>query len=321
MPADNDQSGDLGPYHDGERAVQRLYGKEDMAAKMGQRMIRDHMPDEHRAFFAQLPFVVVGGRTDAGDLYATLMAKDGMPFMSSPDATSLRIAATLPAADPLAGSLVDGADIGLLGIEPHSRRRNRMNGTVRQPPAMDEGFYVDVVQSFGNCPQYIQARTFTALTPSGSPAEDSDHLTDAMQAIIAASDTVFIATAHGSAAADRRTGVDVSHRGGKPGFVRTVGDRQLSWPDFRGNYMFSTIGNIQCDPRAALVFTDFGTGDMLWISGKATVRFEGTDIDAFDGAERMFDFQLTHARLARGCFPLRSQDVGYARQLEKTGHW
>ena len=61
-------------------------------------------------------------------------------------------------------------------------------------------------------------------------------------------------------------GADISHRGGRPGFVRVDGD-VLTIPDFRGNRYFNTLGNLIAEPRASLLFVDFETGDLLQLQG------------------------------------------------------
>jgi predicted pyridoxine 5'-phosphate oxidase superfamily flavin-nucleotide-binding protein len=144
-------------FHEGERAVQARVGAavRERMEQIGPRVIRDFMPDQHREFFEQLPFVVAGTVDDAGQPWASVLAQPP-GFIHSPDAHRLLLRAQPLQGDPLQGTLADGASIGLLGIEPHTRRRNRMNGIVRGLNA--SGFAVEVSQSFGNCPKYIQAR-------------------------------------------------------------------------------------------------------------------------------------------------------------------
>ena len=151
------------PFHPGERTAQRLAGATDAAAA-GSAFIRDAMPDEHRRFFAALPFLVVAGGDNDGRTWVSVL--DGPEgFATSPDPRHLMIGTTLAQGDPLAASLAGGGPVGLLGIDLTTRRRNRLNGTV--VAVRDEGFVVEVDQSFGNCPRYIQAREPSPRT--GSP--------------------------------------------------------------------------------------------------------------------------------------------------------
>jgi predicted pyridoxine 5'-phosphate oxidase superfamily flavin-nucleotide-binding protein len=213
---------------------------------------------------------------------------------------------------------VEGADIGLLGIELHSRRRNRLNGTVLDPNP--RGFTVRVGQSFGNCPQYIQARQFE-MRPAAIPKARYDFtaLGAADREIIAQSDTFFIATA--ARGTDSARGVDVSHRGGKPGFVRVEDEQTLLIPDFAGNLHFNTVGNLLLNPRAGLLFIDFEQGDLRYLTGHIEVIWEGAELRAFTGAERLLRFQLTAGRRVEGSLPLRWSAPDFSPFLERTGAW
>ncbi|MDR5671235.1 pyridoxamine 5'-phosphate oxidase family protein, partial [Burkholderia cenocepacia] len=84
--------------------------------------------------------------------------------------------------------------------------------------------------------------------------------------------------------------VDVSHRGGKAGFVRIGDDGVLTIPDFAGNLFFATLGNFRVNPRAGIVFADFETGDVLQMTGEAEVDLDSPEIAAFQGAERLWRF-------------------------------
>jgi predicted pyridoxine 5'-phosphate oxidase superfamily flavin-nucleotide-binding protein len=190
--------------------------------------------------------------------------------------------------DPLCGGLALGADLGLLGIEPATRRRNRMNGTV---VVLDEaGFEVRVDQSFGNCPQYIQARSprWVERAPA-EPVELGPRLDAAAGRLIARADTLFIASAAPGA------GADVSHRGGRPGFIHVEIDQDrtvLTFPDFRGNFFFNTLGNLVAHPKAGLLFVDYATGDVLQVTGRATIVASGPEVEAFAGAQRMVRIEV-----------------------------
>jgi predicted pyridoxine 5'-phosphate oxidase superfamily flavin-nucleotide-binding protein len=305
------------PWHAGERAMQTRVGVGERMARVGGRAIRDFMPDQHRDFFARLPFLVVGSVDHAGWVWASLLA--GRPgFAASPDPRSLTIAALPVAGDPLAGALAPGTKLGLLGIELPSRRRNRMNGSVI---ALDgAGFTVAVEQSFGNCPQYIQARDYASVeaTPAGVRVETFTALDEAARALIARSDTFFVASASGS---DGRHDVDVSHRGGRPGFVGIDGDGALVVPDYAGNRFFNTLGNLTANPRAGLLFVDFASGDLLQLTGTTTIVWEGPALNAFAGAERLWRVAPSQGRWLRGALPLRLELREFSPTLEGTGTW
>jgi predicted pyridoxine 5'-phosphate oxidase superfamily flavin-nucleotide-binding protein len=309
------------PFHAGERAAQERLGVRAKLEAHGSSFIRAAMPEQHREFFAQLPFVLVGSVDRAGQPWASVLT--GPPgFLAAPDATHLRVRARPLFADPLHGSLAPGAPLGLLGIEPHTRRRNRANVTVER--MTEEGFSARLDQSFGNCPKYIQARQAALVDAAPGPAERrvrrGSSLDAAMRRIVAAADTYFIASAF-AGDASQPAGVDVSHRGGKPGFVRVDDERTLSAPEFVGNFYFNTTGNLLLDPRAGLLFIDFASGDLLYLAVRARVIWDGAEVDAFAGAQRLFRFDVEQAILVERSLPLRWGAAQLSPQLEKTGAW
>jgi predicted pyridoxine 5'-phosphate oxidase superfamily flavin-nucleotide-binding protein len=146
-------------------------------------------------------------------------------------------------------------------------------------------------------------------------------LGDAERRAIATADTFFIATAYLDNAAGAARGVDVSHRGGNPGFVHIDGDT-LTVPDFAGNGHFNTFGNIEVNPRAGLLFIDFEQGNLLYLTGRAEVIWDGDpEIAAYAGAERLFKFHLTQGIRVEGSLPLTWSTPEYSRFLAETGPW
>jgi hypothetical protein len=188
-------------------------------------------------------------------------------FVHSPDPATLRIDALPAPGDPAASGVAAGQPIGLLGLDLTTRRRNRANGRIA---AADDGITVAIEQSFGNCAQYIQTRTPAPQARAPRPAEALSGLDGRAHRVIAAADTFFVASRSRAGIYDG--GLDVSHRGGRPGFVAVRGDT-LIVPDFRGNRFFNTLGNLLGDPRAGLLFIDFATGDLLQLQGKATIEW------------------------------------------------
>jgi predicted pyridoxine 5'-phosphate oxidase superfamily flavin-nucleotide-binding protein len=306
------------PFHAGEVAMQRAAGVAERLRELGPRVIRDHMPDQHREFFEQLPTLLIGSVDAQLRPWASMLA--GLPgFIETRDAQHLRVGALPVPGDPLAAQLRIGAALGLLGIEPSTRRRNRMNGTV---VALDAGgFELRVDQSFGNCPQYIQARSAQwvgdAPAAHGGRREGASLSADAA-ALIARADTLFIASAAPG------HGADVSHRGGKPGFVRVETGAKgsaLTLPDFRGNMFFNTLGNIVAHPRAGLLFVDHANGELLQLTGRASVIADGPQVQAFAGAQRLLRIEVDEGVWAARTLPLRWSAPQFAPQLAATGHW
>jgi len=284
------------PFHPGERAVQQRLGVRERIERGGRRLIRDAMPEEHREFFELLPFLVVGSLDAAGRPWASLLSGDP-GFVTSPHPRSLMVASTPLLGDPLRENLRAGAPLAVLGIQLETRRRNRANGRVVW--SNDRGFELGVEQSFGNCKQYIHART--RGEPRHLPGAAAERvpggslLSPRAVELLADCDTAFLATASANAAQGGREGVDVSHRGGPPGFARVdpSGDHtRITLPDYAGNNMFNSFGNIQVNPRAGLVAVDFASGDLLSLTGSAHVLWDSPDLARFPGAERLLEVEV-----------------------------
>jgi predicted pyridoxine 5'-phosphate oxidase superfamily flavin-nucleotide-binding protein len=298
-------------YHSGERAVQEAAGVRDRAEQLG-RMFRPFMVDAQRGFFEHLPFVLVGSLDAAGQPWASMLI--GEPgFIRAHDPETLLIFAQPAGDDPLSGAIREGAALGLLGIEPQHRRRNRINGHVQEVGS--RGFSVHVDQAYGNCPKYITPRRPTRdgaeLQPAAAMLE-APQLSDGALACISAADTCFIASASGRLApeGDRREGVDVSHRGGAPGFVQVTQEpsgTRLWMPDYPGNNAFNTLGNIASYPRAGLLFPNFETGDILQLTCDAELHFDGAELERFSGAQRLASFRVQSGRYVPHFMPFRWQ--------------
>ena len=299
------------PFHADEVAAQTRAGV--MTTRSG---IRDLMPQQHRGFFAAMPYLLAATSDAAGWPLATLL--EGDPgFVTSPDPATLRIGALPGASDPAAGTIRVTDEIGLLGIDFGTRRRNRANGIVAGVGA--SGFTVAVRQSFGNCPQYIQRRTVTRARASDGPAREFTSLGPAARSLIQRADTFFVAS-RSRAGIGPGGGADISHRGGRPGFVRVESDTLLV-PDFRGNRYFNTLGNMMGEPRASLLFLDFETGDLLQLQGLASIDWSAAAATLVPGAERIWQFRITRGWCRQRAAALRGTFIDYSPVTLRTGTW
>ncbi|MFS4582782.1 pyridoxamine 5'-phosphate oxidase family protein [Phaeobacter sp. C3_T13_0] len=260
----------VNPFHDGELQAQIRAGVGDVATWAGG-FIRDFLPDQHRTFHTSLPFLVVSGADTSGRTWVTMV--DGAEgFVTSPDPQTVTLDTDIDATDPLFQAFQTGTDIGVLGIELASRRRNRFSGRIR---AGANGYTIDIYQTFGNCPQYIHERTWTRAAKNAVVnAQYSDALTNAQIALITASDTMFVGSGHNGRPGAASNGFDASHRGGAPGFVHILDGTHLQIPDYAGNNFFNTIGNLVSNPRIGLMFVDFDTGGLLHVSGRTTIDWD-----------------------------------------------
>ncbi|MFJ2559054.1 MULTISPECIES: pyridoxamine 5'-phosphate oxidase family protein [unclassified Streptomyces] len=257
----------MDPYHQGSRAVQTRVGVRDVADHVG-RSIGQDIRDVAAAFLGLQPMLVIGAADETGRMWSSLLT--GAPgFVRATGRRRISVAAGLPDGDPLAAALAtEGTAVGTIALDPRTRRRMRLNGTAG-PTA--RGFAVEAERVFSNCPKYLQKRDLQRDRRGSVPARPGAvrrgrELTPGQEGFVHAADTFFIATA----SAD---GADASHRGGNPGFVRVTSPNELSWQDYGGNSMFLTLGNLENDPRAGLLFLDWSTGTTLQLSGTATTAF------------------------------------------------
>jgi ferredoxin-NADP reductase/predicted pyridoxine 5'-phosphate oxidase superfamily flavin-nucleotide-binding protein len=312
------------PFHAGEKAFQSMVGKREAIESFGQRTIRSYMPEQHREFFAQLPFMIIGSVDSHGWPWASILP--GRPgFVASPDPATLTLAASVLHGDPLQHALKPDTPLGLLGIEINTRRRNRLNAHVARVESDRVTLSVD--QSFGNCPQYIQQRTVDFIREPGEAATSSavieslTSLDEAAKVMIGAADTFFVTSNIVPADRPQVEGVDVSHRGGKPGFVKIEGNT-LTVPEYPGNYYFNTLGNFLINPKAGLVFLNFQTGDVLQLTGTVELLDDtDSEIQAFKGAERGWRFTLKRAIRLTDALPFRSELKEYSPNSLMVGDW
>ena len=291
----------LHAFHEGERAVQDRAGVASIASRVAG-SIHVEVPPPARSFVLEQPFAVLATRTPDGRVWASLV--HGAPgFLSAPSDWVIEIDTKPVAGDPLAASLVAGVPLGALVIDLATRRRMRVNGRVDRPGMP---IRVTVGEVFANCPKYIQRRTLVvddALDPRPAIASLTDALTSAQRERITCADTFFIASGH----AER--GLDASHRGGAPGFVEVLDERRIAWPDYKGNAMFQTLGNLESDPHAGVVVADFASGDVLQLTGLAHVDWDPARAARFPGAERVVELEIDAVRETPGALPLRAVAV------------
>jgi predicted pyridoxine 5'-phosphate oxidase superfamily flavin-nucleotide-binding protein len=290
-------------FHKGERAVQHRVGL-DLPA-WGSAGVDAAIPAIAADFLARQRMVVIGAADDDGAVWASALAgPEGFVEASGERAITVDRGPVGP--DPLAGLFETERDLGMLAIEPATRRRMRVNGGARRVGGRLE---IRTEQVYANCPKYIQARTPEAAAPAAGPAtaRRSARFTVGQRDWIAAADTFFVATRAAG------LGADASHRGGNPGFVAVTGDRGLVWPDYLGNSMYMTLGNLELDPRCGLLFMDWERGRTLHLTGTARVDWDPEGAAAFPGAQRLVRFTLERAVQLDGGLPLRWAFGSYSK--------
>ena len=284
------------PYHKGERVVQERAGVR-LAAKQVASMIQPGLSENMRRFFTEQPFVVTATVDRDDRVWGSLLT--GNPgFASSPAADRVQIDTSPQSGTPLADHGRAGMSVGLLFIDPRDRSRLRVNGTATT--FEDDGFELITEEVYPNCQKYIQRRSLNRVSDVPNDMEVRRHngLDETHRQWIRSADTFFIATAH------PERGGDASHRGGEPGFVDVRGDT-LVVPDYPGNNMFCTLGNIEVTGRAGLLFVDFENGDVLQLSGDANLIWDTTRVNDFEKAERLVKFDVATAVEISNGNPLR----------------
>ncbi|MGD1282793.1 pyridoxamine 5'-phosphate oxidase family protein [Mycobacterium seoulense] len=260
-------------FHEGETATQRRAGVEAEARRLEGMLDASGLSPGAARFLASQRFAALTGRDHDGLLWISPLAAP--PGFLRGRSDVLHVSALPREGDPL-HDLPSGQQVGLIAVDFATRRRLRVNGEFLG--AERGGMTVRVEQSYGNCPKYIHRH---AIDVDGLAAPASRRrttlLTPADEASIAASDTFFLGTSHPT------RGSDASHRGGPPGFVRVDSPNSLWWPDFPGNNMFNSYGNLAVDDEAALLFVDFDTGDALHVTGRARVRWTAPGAPGDDG--------------------------------------
>jgi uncharacterized protein len=262
-------------FHAGEVAVQQRAGTRKEAERLSPMLDPAELRGGIVAFLADRTFAAITARDADGRLWTSPLTGPA-GFLEAVTPTTLAIHARLQEGDPLRG-LPAGQQVGLVVVEFALRRRVRVNGALSA--AGDGTLAIEVEQAYGNCPQYIHQRVLAREDPGlrdpGDVRRDAT-LSPADTGLIRAADTFFLGTTN------PERGSDTSHRGGAPGFVRVDGDR-LWWPDYPGNNLFNSFGNLAVDPEAALLFFDFDTGRTLQLSGAAEIDWDAAGRPGDDG--------------------------------------
>jgi uncharacterized protein len=280
------------PFHPGERAIQEQTGEREVALMNG-RLIGDRIPAAARLFVAQQHYCALGWSSPEHELWAAFLGGPQGFAHTDEDGSQLNlrlddIAGVLSRIPPFAGVEVND-HLGVLFIELATRRRLRASGRCAHKTATELAISIDEAHPL--CPKYIQRRQLEDAAPGGAPSgiQEGEALSTELVAWITGADTFFVASSHPDRSAD------ISHRGGKPGFVRHDGG-VLRIPDYPGNGMFNTLGNFMLNPRAGLTFVDFGANRQLQMTGEVSLDLdagttEGGTAGGTGGTGRWWEFR------------------------------
>lgn len=138
--------------------------------------------------------------------------------------------------------------------------------------------------------------------------------TEEDRAFIASRPMLFVATA------DAQGVPECSYKGGLPGLVRVLDATTLAFPDYDGNGMYRSWGNLEVNPHIALLFPDFENGKRLRVNGTARLLADDPLLGEFPGA--VFMLRVTAQRIFPNCprYLHKLQLVEYSAYAPRTGH-
>ena len=250
-------------------------------------MIQAALDPDFARFLASEPVVYVAASTPTAVWVSPLWGRPGFARAASP--TIVRVNAQLDPVDPLTTAIASGpVPIGMLVLEPMTRARIRINGLAHRT---EHGLEIELTEAFGNCLKYIQRRHPVGLADpvvgQGAAPRRGSHLDSSERRLIGAADTFIVGSRHPT------RGADASHRGGRPGFVEVSQDGSgLTFPDYQGNNMFQTLGNLSVDPAIGLLFVDWHSGRTLQLAGRAEIVWDAARIARWPKAQRLVEVQI-----------------------------
>lgn len=278
-------------FHQGEITVQARAGEAAIAAG-NSRLIADTIFRGAISFVEQQPMAIVSSRDLEQQLWASILIGN-FGFVKVPDPGTIIFDTQRLISDPgdiFFSNIAHDNEIGGLFIELDSRKRLRVNGTCTVD---NSKIAFKVREVYPNCPKYIQRRVMDMpeyFERTQSVSTEGTALTATMINWIKSADTLFVA----SAGPNGR--LDASHRGGNPGFVEIMEDGTLKIPDYPGNSMFNTFGNLLENPQAGLLFIDFENRQTLQLTGTTSLLFDQTtesDLLKTKGTGRYWYFHPT----------------------------
>jgi len=256
-------------FHEGELAIQRKAGVA-VATKSFERQISNSIVRGAISFIENQAMAIISSVDLQKKIWVSVLFGD-FGFVKVPDPNSLFIDLTnvySDKSDIVYSNIENESQLGTLFIELATRRRFRINGI-----AQKTGDQIDlsVVESYANCPKYIQQRIIhnpTKINDSNAKKSTGQKFDDRISTWISSADTLFVGTQ------SLNGKMDASHRGGKPGFVEVISGDTIKIPDYQGNNLFNTFGNLEQNPNTGLLFIDFENNTSLQLTGRTTLLFD-----------------------------------------------
>ncbi|MEM7324577.1 MAG: pyridoxamine 5'-phosphate oxidase family protein [Actinomycetota bacterium] len=277
-------------FHPGEVAFQADFGVDTDAFDVGvERAFRPELSDNEVRFVDGLTFSVATSIDGGGRPWVSPLFAPAGGLFEVVDRTTVLVRPEVADGDPLLDNVEATGELGVLYFCPSRRRRAKSLGRA----TLDDGaIRYTMHRNFGLCTKYICKRAHSAgaaaATAVGEGSDVRTSLTQADREQLAASDTIYLGSHH------TEHGADATHRGGPAGFVSVVDDTMLLVPEYLGNGMFNTLGNLLLDDRVALTTVDLRTGRTLQVTGRGATEPSPPD-DAM--SERSILIAITEVRV------------------------
>ena len=276
------------PFHKGEVAVQKRTGEELIALSNG-KIISGRISPAVALFIASLPFAIICTQDEEGQLWVSVLYFES-GYFEFPDEKTLFLQQDKLLSNPLddfSRRLTHHPYMGILFVDPFSRKRYRING---RASVLKNKIKLDVEQAFVNCPKYIQKRNISLQEKEvdfSAEKQEGSFLNNQLKEWISSSDTFFVGSS------DDEGKLDASHRGGKAGFVQVKDYKTLRIPDYVGNSMYNTLGNFEVNPKAGLLFIDFRNHQTLQLTGATEIIWNSPEEDLAPGIRRYWLFHIS----------------------------
>ncbi|WP_404333121.1 pyridoxamine 5'-phosphate oxidase family protein [Mesobacillus maritimus] len=275
-------------FHPGERKVQSMLSVTKSANLVG-RTILPFMKESFQFFIESQPMVVIGSTDPQGYLWSSLVCGN-LGFIRIINERIIRIHIKKQENEMLFTNINSNNNVGMIVIDFSSRIRIRINGVANILD--DETIEVKTEQVYGNCPKFIQARKIKINKFDDNKTIQTLHrknLNNNQEIWIEQADTFFISSSNSLGK------TDVSHRGGQAGFVSILNETTLLYPDYVGNMMFNTLGNIVENTKTGLLFIDFQKGHTLQLTGDSEIIWDLTDEEKliYKGAKRLIKYVIS----------------------------
>ena len=296
-------------FHQGELDVQAMANESAIALRNGQVISSNILPGA-MPFIAQQNMLVVSSVDQKGLPWSSVLF--GTPgFIKATNSGALLLDTSkmlINEHDPLWRNILHNAQVGILAIELSTRRRFRVNGRIQNiskegqcadceaASLTNQLFEITVQQAYPNCPKFIQRRNLkieehSYLEVLPKPLMGNE-LTPELIDVISQSDSFFVSSASLTKEKNEHN-VDASHRGGFPGFIKVLSNSRLLIPDYQGNSMFNTLGNIHVYPKAGIIIVDFDNSRVLQLSGNANILWDQQDdTNHSSGTKRFWELSV-----------------------------